>query len=199
MRSTTVHVVTKHVQSVSSSVNPVRRYGNLASGYEFYMLATHSELPNSTQWIVPKPLRKLRPPDPIVVQSHSGTVYPRPICQPFDISESACPEHNLLRGGNSASEVSSLRSTGDGIDSEAGNGSSGENSNGTDMGTGGGKCSDDGGGGSGGEGICGSRDDSKVSGDGGGMGDGTSVGAASSVSNAFVSSAERTGSITGTT
>ncbi|GKE07311.1 hypothetical protein Tco_1399329 [Tanacetum coccineum] len=115
---------------------------------------------------VPKPLGKLRPPGPTVVQSHSETVYPRPICQLFDISESTCPEypqsqhkypecpapapqrarHNLLRGGNSASEVSSLWSTG-GMNSEAGNGGSG------DVGTGGGKCSDDGGGGSGGEGI----------------------------------------------
>nr|GFA97464.1 hypothetical protein [Tanacetum cinerariifolium] len=62
--------------------------------------------------------------------------------------------------------------------------------NGNDVGTCGGKCSDDGGGGSGGEGICGSRDDSGVSGDGGRMGDGTGVSAASSVSNSYVSSAE---------
>nr|GFD31472.1 hypothetical protein [Tanacetum cinerariifolium] len=42
---------------------------------------------------MPKPLRKLGPPDPIVVQSHSETVYPRPICQPSDIYESAYPEY----------------------------------------------------------------------------------------------------------
>ncbi|GKB81458.1 hypothetical protein Tco_0948353 [Tanacetum coccineum] len=60
--------------------------------------------------------------------------------------------HNLLRGGNSALEVSSLRSTG-GMNSEASNGGSGDNGNSNDVGTGGGKCSDDGGGGSGGEGI----------------------------------------------
>ncbi|GKC62726.1 hypothetical protein Tco_1095324, partial [Tanacetum coccineum] len=43
------------VQSMSSSVTHVRRYGNPASGYESYMLAVHSELPNSTQRNVPKP------------------------------------------------------------------------------------------------------------------------------------------------
>ncbi|GJR54520.1 hypothetical protein Tco_1405041 [Tanacetum coccineum] len=75
----TMFYVMKHVQSMSSSVTPVRRYGNLASEYESYMLAVHSELPNLTQWNVPKPLGKPRPPDPIVMQSHSETVYPRPI------------------------------------------------------------------------------------------------------------------------
>ncbi|GJW40390.1 hypothetical protein Tco_0066235 [Tanacetum coccineum] len=70
---------TCHVQSMSSSVTPVRRYGNPASGYESYMLAVHSELPNSTQQNVPKPLGKPGPPDPTVVQSHSETVYLRPI------------------------------------------------------------------------------------------------------------------------
>nr|GFB51331.1 hypothetical protein [Tanacetum cinerariifolium] len=108
-----VPVVTKHVQSMLSLVTLVRRYGNPASGYEFYMLVTHSELPNSTQWIVPKPLGKLGPPDPLVVQSHSETVYPRPI----------------------SSEVSSLRSIGDGMDSGAGNDGSGGNGNGNDVGT----------------------------------------------------------------
>ncbi|GKG21936.1 hypothetical protein Tco_0384531, partial [Tanacetum coccineum] len=48
----------KHVQSMSSPVTPVRRYGSLASVYESYMLAVHSELPNSTQRNVPKPLGK---------------------------------------------------------------------------------------------------------------------------------------------
>ncbi|GKG53387.1 hypothetical protein Tco_0552655 [Tanacetum coccineum] len=60
--------------------------------------------------------------------------------------------HNLLQGGNSASEVSSLRSTG-GMNSEVGNCGSGDNDNGNDVGTCSGKCSDGGGGGSGGEGI----------------------------------------------
>nr|GFD37204.1 hypothetical protein [Tanacetum cinerariifolium] len=68
--------------------------------------------------------------------------------------------HNLLRGGNPASEASSLRSTGDGMDSEAGNGGSEDNKNANDVGIGGGKCSDDGRCGSGSEGIYGSRDDS---------------------------------------
>ncbi|GKE09086.1 hypothetical protein Tco_1412637 [Tanacetum coccineum] len=38
--------------------------------------------------------------------------------------------HNLLQGGNSASGVSSLRSTSDGINSEAGSGGSGDDGNG---------------------------------------------------------------------
>ncbi|GJX41987.1 hypothetical protein Tco_0256977 [Tanacetum coccineum] len=92
MLLTTVPVVPKHVQSISPLVNPVRRCGNPASGYESYMLAAHSELPYSTRWNVPKPLGKLGPPGPTVVQSHSETIYPRTICQLFDISESACPE-----------------------------------------------------------------------------------------------------------
>ncbi|GKE49968.1 hypothetical protein Tco_1481226 [Tanacetum coccineum] len=72
----TVPVVMKHVYSMSSSVTPMRRYGNHASGYESYMLAVHSELPNSTQQNVPKPLGKPGPPDPTVMQSHSETVHP---------------------------------------------------------------------------------------------------------------------------
>ncbi|GKB42116.1 hypothetical protein Tco_0887058 [Tanacetum coccineum] len=78
---------------MSSSVTPVMRYSNPASGYESYMLAAHSKLPNSTQQNVPKPLGKLGPPDPTVVQSHSETVYPRPTRQLSDISESACLGH----------------------------------------------------------------------------------------------------------
>ncbi|GJT44815.1 hypothetical protein Tco_0953530 [Tanacetum coccineum] len=88
-----VPVVMKPVQSMSSSVTPVRRYGNHASGYESNMLAFHSELPNSTQQNVPKPLGKCGPPDPTVVQSHSETVHPRPIHQLSEITESVCPDH----------------------------------------------------------------------------------------------------------
>ncbi|GKC99109.1 hypothetical protein Tco_1169384, partial [Tanacetum coccineum] len=62
-------------------------------------------------------------------------------------------KHYLLQGGNSALRMSSLRSTGGGMDSEVGSGGSSDNGNGNDIGTSGGKCSDDGGGGSGGEGI----------------------------------------------
>ncbi|GKF53296.1 hypothetical protein Tco_0160206, partial [Tanacetum coccineum] len=51
--------------------------------------------------------------------------------------------HNLLRGGNSVLRMSSLRSTGGYMNSEAG---SGDDGNGNDVGTCGGKCSDDGGG-----------------------------------------------------
>ncbi|GJZ32855.1 hypothetical protein Tco_0578291 [Tanacetum coccineum] len=43
--------------------------------------------------------------------------------------------HNLLRGGNSASGVSSLRSTGGGMNSEAGSGGSGDDGNGNVVGT----------------------------------------------------------------
>ncbi|GJT99323.1 hypothetical protein Tco_1094841 [Tanacetum coccineum] len=96
MPLTTVPVVMKLVQSISSSVTPVRRYGNPASGYESYMHAVHSELPNSTQRNVPKPLGKLGPLDPTVMQSHSETVYPRPIRQLFVITESVYPEHPRL-------------------------------------------------------------------------------------------------------
>ncbi|GKC84056.1 hypothetical protein Tco_1139773 [Tanacetum coccineum] len=92
MLLTTVPVVPKHVQSMPPLLTPVRRCGNPTSGYESYMLTAYSELPYSTRWNVPKPLRKLRPPGPTVVKSHSEIVYPRPICQPSDISESACPE-----------------------------------------------------------------------------------------------------------
>ncbi|GKD38257.1 hypothetical protein Tco_1258464 [Tanacetum coccineum] len=212
MPLTTVPVVMKPMQSMSSLVTPVRRYGNLASGYESYMLAVHSELPNSTQRNVHKPLGKRGPLDPIVVQSHSKTVYPRRIHQLFEITKSTYPDlcrvytkipnaiadllgsltsdigirsadkpiicsmtssrsrsssrtpptsylnvgavrHNLLRGGNSALGMSSLWSTGGGMDSGAGSGGSGDDGNGNDVGTGGGKCSDDGRGGSCGEGI----------------------------------------------
>ncbi|GKD72853.1 hypothetical protein Tco_1331135 [Tanacetum coccineum] len=92
MPLTTVHVVMKHVQSMSSLVTPVRRYGN-PSRYDSYMLIVHSELLKSTQQNMPKPLRKRGPLDPTVVQSHSETVYPRPIHQLFEITESVYPDH----------------------------------------------------------------------------------------------------------
>ncbi|GJW02260.1 hypothetical protein Tco_1561116 [Tanacetum coccineum] len=95
MPLTTVPIVMKHVQSMSSLVTPVRRYGNPASGYESYMLAVHSELPNSTQQNVPKPLGKRGPLDPTIVQSHSETFYPRPIHQLSEITKSAYPEYPL--------------------------------------------------------------------------------------------------------
>ncbi|GKF11313.1 hypothetical protein Tco_0049239, partial [Tanacetum coccineum] len=93
MLLTVVLVVTKPVQSMSSSVTPVRRYGNPASRYESYMLAVHSELLNSIPLIVPKPLEKLEPPDPTVVQSHSKTIYPRLIRQLSEITESVCHDY----------------------------------------------------------------------------------------------------------
>ncbi|GJX70000.1 hypothetical protein Tco_0307171 [Tanacetum coccineum] len=161
----------KPVQSLLPSMTPVKRYGNPASRCESYRPAAHSELLNSIPLNVPKPLKKLEPPDPTVMQSHSETVYPRSIRQLSEITESVLGlgaavelsptlfldvgvvRHNLLRGGNSASRVSFLQSTGGGMDSEAGSGGSGDDGNGNYVGTCGGKCSDDGGGGSGGEGI----------------------------------------------
>ncbi|GKD83747.1 hypothetical protein Tco_1350586, partial [Tanacetum coccineum] len=49
----------------------------------------YSKLLNSTQRNIPKPLRKPGPPDPTVMQSHSETVYPRPIHQLSKITKSA--------------------------------------------------------------------------------------------------------------
>ncbi|GKD06203.1 hypothetical protein Tco_1181177 [Tanacetum coccineum] len=74
-------------------MTPMKRYGNPESGYESYMPAAHSELPNSIPLNVPKPLRKLEPPDPTVVQSHGETVYPQSIRQLSMITESVCPKH----------------------------------------------------------------------------------------------------------
>ncbi|GKB32823.1 hypothetical protein Tco_0872224 [Tanacetum coccineum] len=85
----------KFVQSMSLSMTPIKRYGNPESGYESYMPAAYSELPNSIPLNVPKPLEKLEPPDTTVMQSHSKTVYPRPIHQLFEITESAYPEYPL--------------------------------------------------------------------------------------------------------
>ncbi|GKF31185.1 hypothetical protein Tco_0100983 [Tanacetum coccineum] len=81
------------MQSVSPSMTPMRRYDNLASGCESYMLAAHSELPNSIPQNVLKPLEKLGPPNPTVVHSHSETDYPRPIRQLSVITEYVCPKH----------------------------------------------------------------------------------------------------------
>ncbi|GKA13519.1 hypothetical protein Tco_0693165 [Tanacetum coccineum] len=82
---------------MSSSVTPVRRYRSPISVYESYMLAIHYELPNSAQRNVPKPLRKPGPPDPIVMQSHSETVYPRPIHRLSETTESVYLEYPLLQ------------------------------------------------------------------------------------------------------
>ncbi|GJY48234.1 hypothetical protein Tco_0438190 [Tanacetum coccineum] len=69
MPLTTVPIVMKHVQSMSSSVTPN----------------------------VPKPLGKLKPLDPTVMQSHSETVYPRPINQLSEITESVYLDHPRLQ------------------------------------------------------------------------------------------------------
>ncbi|GJS50964.1 hypothetical protein Tco_0624326 [Tanacetum coccineum] len=64
---TTVPVAMKPMQSMLPSMTPVKRYGNPASGCESYRHAAHSELPNSIPLNVPKPLKKLEPPDSTVV------------------------------------------------------------------------------------------------------------------------------------
>ncbi|GJW52440.1 hypothetical protein Tco_0093791 [Tanacetum coccineum] len=88
-----VPVVMKYAQSMSLSMTLVKQFGNPESRCEFYMLVAHSELPNSIPLNVPKPLEKLEPLDPTVVQSHGETVYPRSICQLSAITESVCPKH----------------------------------------------------------------------------------------------------------
>ncbi|GKF95471.1 hypothetical protein Tco_0288206, partial [Tanacetum coccineum] len=81
------------VQSMLLSMTPVKRYGNPASRCESYRPAAHSKLLNSILLNVPKPLEKLEPPNPTIVQSHSETVHPRSIRQLSKITESVCPEH----------------------------------------------------------------------------------------------------------
>ncbi|GJR28794.1 hypothetical protein Tco_1105026 [Tanacetum coccineum] len=66
----------KPVQSMLPSMTHVKRYGNLASGYESYRPTAYSKLLNSILLNVPKPLEKLEPPDPTVIQSHGGIDYP---------------------------------------------------------------------------------------------------------------------------
>ncbi|GJW01596.1 hypothetical protein Tco_1556847 [Tanacetum coccineum] len=80
--------------------------------------------------------------------------------------------HNLLRGGNSASGMSSLRSTGGGMNNEAGSGGSGDDSNDNDAGTGSGN-GDDGRGSSDGDG---NGNDTGTGGGNGGDGRGGSGG-----------------------
>ncbi|GJX54654.1 hypothetical protein Tco_0283023 [Tanacetum coccineum] len=83
-----------HVQSMLLSMTPVKRYGNLASGCESFRPAAHSELLNLIPLNVPKPLEKLEPSDPTIVQSHGGTDYPRSIHQLSMIAEFVCPDHH---------------------------------------------------------------------------------------------------------
>ncbi|GJS95020.1 hypothetical protein Tco_0801988 [Tanacetum coccineum] len=92
----TVPEVMKPVQSMSSPVTPMRRYGNPASKYESYMLAVHCELPNSIQRNVPKPLGKLGPPDLIVMKYHSETGLSSTVfLNSFEILESVYLEYPL--------------------------------------------------------------------------------------------------------
>ncbi|GKD51015.1 hypothetical protein Tco_1279991 [Tanacetum coccineum] len=78
---------------MSLSMPPMKRYDDPESRCESYMPVAHSELPNSIPLNVPKPLEKLEPPDPTVVQSHGEIVYPRSIRQLSMITKSICPEH----------------------------------------------------------------------------------------------------------
>ncbi|GKC82712.1 hypothetical protein Tco_1138429 [Tanacetum coccineum] len=90
---TTVLVEMKHVQPMSLSMPPVKRYNDPESGCESYMPVAHSELPNSIPLNVPKPFEKLRPPALLIAQSPGETVYPRSIRRLSVIIESVCPEH----------------------------------------------------------------------------------------------------------
>nr|GEZ29416.1 retrovirus-related Pol polyprotein from transposon TNT 1-94 [Tanacetum cinerariifolium] len=179
----------KYVQPMLLSKNPVKRYDNRESRCESYMPAAHGELPNSVSLTVPKPLEKLKPPSPSTTQSPGENFCPRLIrrlsvislavavvkLSPTSNLDMRAVRHNLLRGGNSASGMSSLRSPNGGMNSDVGSGGSGGdgNGNGNDVGTGGGKYSDDGRGGSGGVATHLARrssakdSDSKMSGDGG--------------------------------
>ncbi|GJZ41657.1 hypothetical protein Tco_0588543, partial [Tanacetum coccineum] len=139
----TVLVAMKHMQSMFPSMTPVKRYSNPTSGCESYMLAVHSELPNSIPLNVPKPLEKLEPLDATVGQSYSETVYPRPIHQISKITESAYPEYPLSQHKYPVCPAPEPQQARSGMNSKTGSGSSGDNGNGNDVGTDGGKCSDD--------------------------------------------------------
>ncbi|GKF14576.1 hypothetical protein Tco_0056038, partial [Tanacetum coccineum] len=76
---TAVPAVMKPMQLMPQSKTPVKRSDSPASGCNSCMLVAQSELLNSSLPNAPKPLEKLEPPDPTIVQSPGGTVYPRPI------------------------------------------------------------------------------------------------------------------------
>ncbi|GKF08230.1 hypothetical protein Tco_0042454, partial [Tanacetum coccineum] len=78
----------KPMQSMSLSMTTVRRYDDPESKCESCMPVAHSKLPNSIPLNVLKPLEKLEPPGPTIVQSPGGTVYPRSIRQLSMITES---------------------------------------------------------------------------------------------------------------
>ncbi|GKF19998.1 hypothetical protein Tco_0068636, partial [Tanacetum coccineum] len=92
---TAIPAMMKPMQLVRPSKTPMKRSDSPASGCESCMPAAQSELLNSSLPNVPKPLEKLEPPDPTIVQSPGGTVYPRPIHQLYEITESAYPEYPL--------------------------------------------------------------------------------------------------------
>ncbi|GKC53533.1 hypothetical protein Tco_1076278 [Tanacetum coccineum] len=66
----------KPMRSTPLSVTPGHRYDDPGSKCESCIPEAHSGLPNSVPQNVPKPLKKLEPLDPIVMQSYSDTVYP---------------------------------------------------------------------------------------------------------------------------
>ncbi|GKB84310.1 hypothetical protein Tco_0956582 [Tanacetum coccineum] len=137
---------------MSSSVAPVRRYCNPASRYESYRFAVHSELPNSTQRNVPKPIGKPGPPNPTVPwasidEQKIMPESPAPL-QPHR-ARSLCADKPIVVGGSMTTS-----SLGAAVDLSPTSYPRREAC--------GGKCSDDGGGGNGG--------DSEMSGDGGGGG-----------------------------
>ncbi|GKE65492.1 hypothetical protein Tco_1519653 [Tanacetum coccineum] len=71
---TAVPAVMKHVRSTPLSMTPEHRYDDPGSKCESCIPEAHSGLSNSVPQNVPKPLKKLEPPDPTVVQSHSDTI-----------------------------------------------------------------------------------------------------------------------------
>ncbi|GKA63863.1 hypothetical protein Tco_0763469, partial [Tanacetum coccineum] len=90
---TTVLVEMKHVQPMSLSMPPVKRYNDPESGCESYMPAALGKLPNSIPLTVPKPLETLKPPAPSTTQSPGETLYPRSIHRLFVIRQSVCLEN----------------------------------------------------------------------------------------------------------
>ncbi|GJX03477.1 hypothetical protein Tco_0189393 [Tanacetum coccineum] len=150
---------------------------------------SYSQLPTAVRSLVPMPPEKPKPPDLVVVQSHSGTDYHHPMSQLSDIFRSACPEYplsqhrypacpapglHLVAAADEPSPISylgprsipnlfrgnSVISGLSALRSEDSNCKGGDEVGNTDAG---------GDAGSGGDGICGNGDDNGVSGNGGGV------------------------------
>nr|GFC40111.1 hypothetical protein [Tanacetum cinerariifolium] len=148
----------KSVQPMSLSMTPMKRYDNPESRCESYMPAAHGELPNSIPLTVPKPLEKLKPHAPSTTYLY--WVYPDIPNAIADLLDSLTSDLGIQSADkpivcSMTSRMSSLLSTGGGMNINAGSSGSGGDGNGNDVGTCGGKYSNDGRGGSGGEGCSG--------------------------------------------